>query len=460
MTIFDLDTNLASLLGDKGFIQGNALKDHPLSAVTVPRALIRPASTDELSEALKLCHRVGQSVVPQGGRTGLAAGHLASAEQIVVSLERMNQIEDLDQRAGTITVQAGVPLSVVQEAAEAKDLMFPLDMGSRGTATIGGNIATNAGGNRVLRYGMMREMVLGLEVVLADGTILTSMNTVIKNNTGYDLKHLFIGSEGTLGIVTRAVLRLRPLARSQNTALVAVNDFENVIKLLRRASSVLSGDLSSFEVMWNSFYAHVIHHSDRHTKPLEDSYPYYIIIEALGSDSAHDDARFEAAMIDLLETGLVENAVLAKSGAEQKAIWEIRDDVESLRALAPLFAFDISLPLKHMEAYVSDIEAQLSDQWPNSRTVIFGHLGDGNLHIVVSVGSDTAQSRDAVEEIIYGALRGRGGVISAEHGIGLAKKRHLGVSRNPEEIALMQTLKQALDPSGILNPGKVIDLPK
>jgi FAD/FMN-containing dehydrogenase len=280
---------------------------------------------------------------------------------------------------------------------------------------------------------------------------------VIKNNTGYDLKQLFIGSEGTLGIVTRAVLRLRPLARSQNTALVAIGDFEKVIELLRRTDSALGGSMSSFEVMWNSFYHHVTNHGDRHRKPLADNYSYYAIIEAMGSDQEADNASFEAAMGELFESGLVEDAVLAKSASERNEIWEIRDDIESLGALWPLFAFDVSVPLVNMESYVAEIEAELKSRWPDSRTVIFGHLGDGNIHVATNVGSDSAEARVAVEEIVYGGLRSRQGVISAEHGIGLEKKSHLDVSRNSEEIALMKTLKKVLDPEGILNPGKVID---
>ncbi len=449
---------LAVLLGKQGFLQGDALKDHPACVMQTPLALMRPVSTEELSEAVKLCHAAGQPVVPQGGRTGLVGGQQATGTEIVISLERMSQIEELDQSGRTMTVQAGCPLQTVQDTATERELMFPLDLGARGTATIGGNISTNAGGNRVVRFGMMREMVLGLEAVLADGTILTSMNKVIKNNTGYDLKQLFVGSEGTLGIVTRAVLRLRPMARSRNTALVAVSDFEKVIELLRNADSTLGGSMSSFEVMWNSFYSHVTNSSDRHRKPLPDNYPYYVIIEAMGASQEVDDVRFEAAMGELFESGLVENAVLAKSGSEREAIWAIRDDIESLMGLHPMFVFDVSVPLAHMQSYVSDIEAQLNKQWPESRCIIFGHLGDGNIHVVAAVSSGSDEARAAVEHIVYGALRGRDGVISAEHGIGLEKKSHLDVSRNPEEIALMKTLKKALDPKGILNPGKIIDL--
>lgn len=454
----DLFIQLSEILGDKGFLQGEALKAHPACAFLLPKALMRPASTEELSAAMKLCHADGQAVVPQGGRTGLVGGQQAQGADIIVSLERMHNIEVLDARCRTMTVQAGIALQTVQEAAEEQELMFPLDLGSRGTATIGGNISTNAGGNRVVRFGMIREMVLGLEAVLADGTVVSCMNTVLKNNTGYDLKQLFIGSEGTLGIVTRAVLRLRPKACSQNTALLAVSNFEQLIELLGRADSVLGGSMSSFEVMWNNFYEHVTNHGDRHRQPLPANYPYYVIIEAMGADQELDNLRFNNAMETLFESGLVEDAVLAKSSSEREAIWNIRDDVEALLSLYPFFTFDVSLPLSHIQAYVADIQSQLSNKWPSHRFIVFGHLGDGNIHVITKVEDGSPEVRLEVENIVYGALRGRDGVISAEHGVGLEKKSHLDVSRSPAEIALMRTLKTALDPKGILNPGKIFDL--
>ncbi len=453
----DLLGQLTEVLGEKGLLRGHDLREHPASIFGAPKALMRPASTEELSAAMKLCHAVGQPVVPQGGRTGLVSGGLAGTDEIIVSLERMNQIEDVNRQSGTMTVQSGVTLQAVQEAAGAAEMMFPLDLGARGSATIGGNISTNAGGNRVVRYGMTRHLVLGLEAVLADGTVISSMSRVIKNNTGYDLKQLFIGSEGTLGIVTRAVLRLQPAPMSRNTALVALGRFEDVIDLLHRADGSLGGSLSSFEVLWNSFYAHVLTHGRDHNPPLPDHHPYYVIIEALGSDQEADDIRFNTAMEALFDSGLALDAVVFQSAKEREAMWAIRDDIESLANLAPHFTFDVSVPLDLMEDYVAEVTEALQQRWPGSRDVIFGHLGDGNLHIVASVGSGDTDTKHAVEDIVYGGLRGRDGVISAEHGIGLDKKSHLDVSRSDEEVALMRTLKQALDPTGILNPGKILD---
>lgn len=447
--------NLSKLLGSKGLLIDDALKDHPASVFIQPLALIRPCSSQELSDAMKLCHAANQPVVAQGGRTGMVNGQLAQSNEIVVSLELMNSIEKLDCRARTMTVEAGTILQTIQETADQADLMFPLDLGARGSATIGGNIATNAGGNRVVRFGMTREMVLGVEAVLADGTIISSMNSVLKNNTGYDLKQLFIGSEGTLGIVTRAILRLRPKARSQNTALLAVDNFEKLIALLGEADAALGGSMSSFEVMWNNFYQHTTDGGNRHRQPLSDHYPYYVIIEAMGSNQCLDDERFNAAMESLFELELISDAVIAQSQKERESIWEIRDDVESLMSLYPFFTYDISLPLESIHDYVEDVKVQLTRQWPESHCIVFGHLGDGNIHLIIAMGNDSIEAHGQVDTIVYSALRHRSGVISAEHGIGLEKKPHLNISRSSNEINLMRVLKSALDPKDILNRGKI-----
>ncbi len=422
------------------------------------RVIVRPSSTEEVAAVMRTCHKHRQRIVPLGGVTGMVGGCITQPGDIGLSLERLNQIEEIDTQNNTITVQAGVPLQAVQEAVSEKDLLFPLDLGARGSATIGGNIATNAGGNSVLRFGMIRQMILGLEVVLADGTVLTSMKKVLKNNTGYDLKQLFIGSEGTLGVVTRTVLRLRPAPKSRETALLAVNDFASVISLLHRSEGALGSDLSSFEVMWQSFFRQVFDYSDKHKPPFAEQYPYYVLVELLGSDPASDARRFERTLEEFLQSGLIADAVLAKSTAERNALWEIRDDVEALIAHYPIFIYDVSVSIDQMEGYVSDVRSRLERGWPDFKCFVFGHVGDGNLHLVIAVGSNEKVVRDKVEDIVYGELRGRNGVISAEHGIGLDKKSHLSVSRTPEEIEVMKILKKALDPENILNPGKVISV--
>lgn len=424
-----------------------------------PRAVLLPKSTDEVSAALRLCHEARLPVVAWGGKTGLVDGAVADAA-LALSLERMNRIEALDPIGATMTVEAGCVLQTACEAAEAKGLFFPLDLGARGSATIGGTIATNAGGNRVIRYGMMRDMVLGLEAVLADGTVLSSLNHLIKNNAGYDVKQLFIGTEGTLGIVTRAVLRLRPRPVSQNTAVAAIADFAGLPALLRHMERRLGGTLSAFEVMWADFYHLVTAPPAKGRPPVPHGQPYYVLVEALGGDQEEDSARFEQAMTAALEDGVIADAAIAKSQAERDQMWALRDDVIQLVRNFPIFVFDVSLGIADMESYVAELREVLSSRWPRASLVVFGHLGDGNLHVIAGVGDGSAEARHAVEAIVYGALRARHGSISAEHGIGLEKRAYLGWSRAPEEIALMRRLKQALDPANILNPGKVLETPR
>ena len=420
------------------------------------QAIVRPVSTKEVSEVLKLCHAVGQNIVTHGGLTGLVGGAKAAASDIVLSLERMNQMEVVDDVNRTLTVEAGVPLQKVQEAAEEAGLLFPLDLGARGSCTIGGNIATNAGGNSVIRYGMMREQVLGIEAVLADGTVVTSLNGVIKNNTGYDLKQLFAGSEGTLGIVTRAVLRLRPLPRSYNTALVAIDQFERVAEFLRVMDSALGGTLSAYEVLWNDFYQTIVGDGNHHNTPLETSHQFYVLLESTGGNQESDRERFDAALEEAFESELIVDAVIAQSKKQREDLWAIRDDIERLtHKLSPPLLFDVSLGIPKMDAYVDEVRRQLTERWPESKMVAFGHLGDGNIHLVVTMGSLEPSEVHAVESIIYETLGRCDGIISAEHGIGLDKREYLKYSRSPVEIALMKTLKQALDPKAILNRGKI-----
>jgi FAD/FMN-containing dehydrogenase len=334
--------------------------------------------------------------------------------------------------------------------------LFPLDLGARGTCTIGGNLSTNAGGNSVIRYGMAREQVLGIEAVLADGTIISSLNSVMKNNTGYDLKQLFIGSEGTLGIITRAVLRLRPLPRSRQTALVGIADFDRVARFLPMMDAALGGTLSAFELMWNDFYSLIVADGATHGYPLDTSHPFYVLIEASGSQEDIDRARFERALEEAFQHNLVADAAVAQSRQQRAELWAIRDDIDNLfAAMHPMITFDVSLSIAHMDEYIRTVRTRLLQQWPQGKMVVFGHMGDGNLHLCVSVASDDAAIVHAVDEVVYSALAPYQGVISAEHGIGIFKRDFLPISRNATEIALMQTLKETLDPKGILNPGKI-----
>lgn len=452
----NLIAKLKEAFGEGSVVDGEAAQEQSRSwsRVGTPLAIIKPRSTDEVSRALVLCHAARQPVVAWGGRTGLVEG-AKSDQAIALSLERMNRIEEIDVEGATMTVEAGCILQSVCEAADAKGLFFPLDLGARGSATIGGNISTNAGGNRVIRYGMMRELLLGLEAVLADGTIVSSMNHLIKNNAGYDPKQIFVGSEGTLGIVTRAVLRLRPKPVSQNTAFVAVDRFEDLPRLLRRVERGLGGTLSAFEVMWEDFYRLVTTQPAQGKPPLSYGHPYYVLIEGLGGEQEGDAERFERVLAGVIEDGAIADAVIAKSQAERDRMWALRDDVAQVIRNAPIFTFDVSLKIALMEAYVAEVRERLLARWPGATIMVFGHLGDGNLHLIPGVGDGSPEARHAVEHVIYDALRKRGGSVSAEHGIGLEKREYLAWTRNSAEIALMKTLKRALDPENILNPGKI-----
>jgi len=448
--------DLERILGPDGLLTGEAAAERAFSLWTrlgTPLAVARPRSAAEVAAVLRAVRAAGVGISPWGGLTGLVDGAFADGT-VALSLERMTAVEEVDRDGSSMTVQAGCTVAAAAEAAEAAGLFLPLDLGSRGSATIGGTISTNAGGNRVLRFGMMRDMVLGLEVVLADGTVVEGLNHLIKNNTGYDLKQLFIGSEGTLGVVTRAVLRLRQKPASQNTGFVAVADFDALPRLLRRLEAELAGQLSAFEVMWPEFYDLVTTPPAVGRPVLEPGYAFYVLVETLGADPEGDQARFEAVLGGALEDGLIVDAALAKSQAERDRMWALRDDVGQTGRHGPILAFDVSLPLSEMESYVAEVRRVIAARWPEGKLTVFGHLGDGNLHLIASVGDRSAKPQ--VEQAIYDPLRRRGGSVSAEHGVGLQKRAWLAHSRSPAEIALMRTLKEALDPQNLLNPGKVL----
>jgi FAD/FMN-containing dehydrogenase len=453
------------IVGDAGVIvNDDAEGDFPNRDVRTKggaKATLRPRNAAELSEIMTLCNAAGQPVVPAGGLTGLVGGADARQSEIQISFERMRAIEAIDPIGMTMTVEAGVPLQVIHELAAQHGLSFGVDLGARGSCSIGGNIATNAGGNTVIRYGMMRENVLGLEAVLASGTIISSMNVLLKNNAGYDLKQLFIGTEGTLGLITRAVLRLRPLPTSESTAILAINGFDNLTQVFGLASQRLGSLLSSFEVMWREGYELVAIQSGRHQAPLPGGYDFYLLVEATGTDSDRDAAQVEAMLGECLERGLAEDAVIASSKAQRNAMWEIREDSQTVRQLLfPACVFDVSLPMTKMNAFVEDIRAQLKEEWGNEvRSIVYGHIGDGNIHIIVAPRPWNEKARHRVEEIVYRPLAQVQGSVSAEHGIGIEKRDWLSISRNSNEIALMRQLKAALDPLNILNPGKVLGDP-
>lgn len=451
---------LRSVVDELGVLQGEDVsgraihvwRDEPITS----KAIIRPTSTEQVSQILKICNEAKQSVVAHGGRTGLVKSGDVEFDEIVLSLERMNGIEEIDTVGRTMRVMAGTPLQTIQEAAEREGLLFPLDLGARGTCQIGGNVSTNAGGNRVIRYGMTRDNVLGLEAVLSDGTIVTSLNEMIKNNAGYDLKQLFIGTEGTLGIITRLVLRLREATTEEEVGFVGFDTFDQVTSFLKHMDRSLGGTLSAFEVMWHDYFDLVTTAPATNKPPVEKKYPYYALVESLGVAAGKE--TFQRAMEAALENNLIADAAVAQSGNDRSAMWAIRDSVEHFFRYGPVQIFDVSVAIRHIGTYVDQVKALLKDNFPEHHCFTLGHIGDGNVHFAIWVPEATNETNTMVEQCVYSPLEPYGGSVSAEHGIGLEKKQYLNTSRSDSEIALMRRLKQTLDPNGILNPGKIFDL--
>lgn len=450
---------LRASLGRDAVLDAAAAAERPTSywnpAPMQAALLVRPRDTADVSTVLRACHAHRVPVVTHGGLSGCVEGVIADRHSVVLSMERLRAVEEIDPVGATVTVQAGVTLQALQEAVREHRLYFPVDLGARGTCTVGGNAATNAGGINVIRYGMMRARVLGLEAVLADGTVVDSMNRMLKNNAGYDLKQLFIGSEGTLGVITRLVLRLDEQPLSRCTAMLSLASFEAVAALLKHARRRLGGQLCAYEVMWGEYYRAVTV-PDAHRPPLAREQPFYVLMETEGAQPEADAAVFEAALAEALEQGLAQDAVIAQSSAERATLWAVREDFSALYRTPPIFLYDVSLPIRHMEAYARDVLQRLRRRWPRGFCQIMGHMGDGNLHLFVHPGEAGEDQHAQSDADVYGALAPFGGSVSAEHGIGLEKRHWLGLSRSAPEIALMRTLKQALDPHNLLNPGKVL----
>lgn len=421
------------------------------------RALLLPRSTREVGDILRCCHGVGQSIVTHGGRTGCVAGAESTARDVVLSLEKMHGNLDIDVAGGTAVVEAGTILQNLQEAVADAGLYFPLDLGARGSCTIGGNVATNAGGINVLRYGMTRNLVLGLEAVLADGTIVSSMNRMLKNNAGYDLKQLFIGTEGTLGVVTRVIVRLFPQPAARHNALVAAPGFQAVTSLLQMLQQQLGGTLSAFEVLWGDYYRAVTGDGG-HRAPLAREHPLYVALQSEGADPDADARRLEAVLGQAHDQGLVQDAVIPKSDAEVAEIWQIRENFEAILVPEPVYLYDVSLPIAEMENYARTVKQSVKQRWSNSQCYVLGHMADGNLHLFVQTNEKGEDLHTACDELVYNPLRPIGGSVSAEHGIGTEKLRWLPHSRTREEIELMRLMKTSLDPKNILNPGRVLDV--
>lgn len=429
-------------------------------------AVVRPSCTQEVARVVQACAGAGTSIVPQGGNTGMVVGATpdASGTQVVLSLARMNTIRDIDAQNLTMTVDAGCILQAVQEAAHAKGLLFPLSLAAEGSCTIGGNLATNAGGTQVVRWGNARELCLGLEVVNAQGEVWDGLSGLRKDNTGYDLRDLFIGCEGTLGIITAATLKLYPLPAATLTAWAAVPSVEHAVRLLGLAHRELGPTLTGFEMMGQFALSLVARHFPQLRVPFFDQSPYCVLLENSDHESQeHARARFERLLEMALEQGCVSDAIVAENLAQAHQLWHIRESIPLAQAEEGLnIKHDISLPVSRIPDFCRETAAQLGQTIPGVRLVNFGHLGDGNLHYNVQcpAGVDApAFLRDweeKVNTIVYDAVDRFGGSISAEHGIGSLKVDTLPEYKSPPALAMMRVIKQALDPQNILNPGRVV----
>ena len=456
---------LHAALGAEGLLTGEAIPaeshgDWSGCARQAPLALLRPADTAQVSAALRICHAHRVPVVPQGGRTGLAGGAVPVLGAVALSLARMHAIEELNPLTGFIQVQAGATLQAVQEAAAAVDLVFGVDLGARGSCQMGGNISTNAGGNGVVQFGMMREQVLGLEVVLADGRVLDMLRPMVKNNTGYDLKHFFVGAEGTLGVITRALLRLHPAQPARATALVAVPDCASALALLGRLQARSPGAVAAFELMWQDFMEYALAWTGA-ARPFEQDYPLLVLTDLAGADAAALTGLLETVLGEAMEEGLACDAVLAQTQSQAAALWRLREITAEVPSRLQPINFDLSLPQAQVGAFAERCVQALAERWPTHRSLRFGHLGDGNLHLSTDArslpGLSFEEAEREVESLIYALVAQAGGSVSAEHGIGLHKKPYLHASRSETELSVMRAVKQALDPLNLLNPGKVFD---
>lgn len=434
-------------------------------------AVVRPGTTEEVACIVRECAASGTPIVPQGGNTSLCGGATPdeSGTQIVLSLQRLHRIRTVDTDNDTMDVEAGCHLQTVQAAARQAQRLFPLSLASEGRCTIGGNLATNAGGTQVLQYGTMRALTLGLEVVTANGDIWHGLGGLRKDNTGHDLRDLFIGSEGTLGVITAATLKLFPQPAARCTALLAVNSIATAVTMLARARRGFAASLTGFELMAGSLLQTVTEYFPDQHLPLADAtgpYPWYVLVEQSDSESeAHARARFETVLGKALEDGCIEDAVIAESTQQSNALWHLRESIPlAEKAMGKMVKHDISVPTSRIPAFVEQTNQALQKHFPGVRPIVFGHLGDGNLHYNVAAGNDWTETtllehERAINKLMYRHVCDNGGAISAEHGIGQLKRDILPHYKDATGLALMHSIKQALDPHGIMNPGKVLEQP-
>ncbi|MCA0207532.1 MAG: FAD-binding oxidoreductase [Proteobacteria bacterium] len=461
---------LAHLLGPKGYsADADAMapwltdwrgKYHGRAA-----AMLSPATTEEVAAIVRLCGEAHVALVPQGGNSGMVGGATpdASGGQLLLSLRRMNRIRHIDDAAKLAVAEAGVVLQNFHEAALARGLRFPLTLGGKGSATIGGLVSTNAGGTQVLRHGTMRALVAGVEAVLPDGSIFGGLAPLKKDNRGYDLRHLFCGAEGTLGIVTAACLHLVPAAAARRTTWIGIDSPETALRLLRRLDAAIGRELEGFELIPHDCLDAVLRHIPQTRAPLAAAQPWYVLAELAGeSDQALGDA-LEQQLAAALEAGLIRDVVIAKSDRESEDFWRLRDSIsEAERADGPALQHDISVPIDLMPAFIADNPRRLDNAFPGARALSFGHLGDGNVHHHVQppAGCDGAawigEHGKAVSRLVYSHVLELGGSISAEHGIGQMKRDVLAELDSPARLAALRGVKAGLDPAGIFNPGKLI----
>jgi FAD/FMN-containing dehydrogenase len=423
--------------------------------------VLRPGSTAEVSAICKLANEHRVALVPQGGNTGLVGGQTPHNGEVVVSMRRLDKIRDIDTASNTMTCEAGVVLQIAQQRASEVDRLFPLSLGAEGSCTIGGNLSTNAGGTTALAYGVAREMALGLEVVLADGRILNALSKLKKDNTGYDLRNLFIGAEGTLGIITAATLKLFPKPHAVETAFVGVKSPAAALKLLSISQNEAAGTLTSFELLSGIAVDFSIRHGIDIRDPLASKHPWYVLMEL---SSSRDNARaaLESILAQGLENEIVDDAVIAANLAQRSAFWKLRDEMSAAqKPEGGSIKHDISVPVVAVPDFIEQADAAVVKLIPGARPVPFGHLGDGNIHYNVSqpVGGDAADFLarwHEVNALVFEIVLRMGGSISAEHGIGVLKRDELPEVKDKVAIELMRSIKAMLDPSGIMNPGKVL----
>lgn len=423
------------------------------------RVVLRPSTTEQVSKIMAHCHKRKLAVCPQGGNTGLVGGSVPVFDEIVLSTNKMNKVIDIDEFTGIMTAEAGCVLEQVDAALAEHGLRMPLDLGAKGSCQIGGNVATNAGGLRLLRYGSLHGTVLGAEFVLADGTVVDTLSKMRKDNTGSYLRQLVIGSEGTLGIITKLAIACPPLPKSENVAFLACSSFENVLKLFKESKNQLGEILSAYEFL-DSECVSVLNKWTGISTPLESEAPFYVLIETAGSNATHDEEKLHSFLENTMESGLVEDGTVASEPSKIKAIWEVRERItEALKHDGYVYKYDISLPLPKLYNVVEDTRKRFEGDARVTRVVGFGHMGDGNLHLNITGPQYESKVMDSLEPWLWEWTRDVRGSISAEHGIGFKKRDVIGFSKTPEAVQLMATLKKTLDPEGILNPYKMVKVP-